>query len=618
MGAISGMLLSTAFSRGQRKRHPILRRLDGKQVYLFSLSAICLLVSALLMFWKPKTVPSSVVEDLETQLRVTEVVPRVEEEFHTDRHTPSPIAVHTAQQIPEDAPPYALALKATAERRFHDAWEFLEQAEKEATDYQVKIRVGFARVAAYEGRLDDAVSWYDKARQLAPADLAVLSELAIAFSRAGKPEEAQSLTERLLASRRSAAPDSRDTLVQLNNLAFLLLEAGDTERAEHYIVEAQSLSEELFPDARDHLAAVTISNLGWLYSKKNQHQDALRHVERALDIERGLPNTDPLFLADLYNTLGIFSRLSSDLSKADNYYKRALAIYEKEVGRENLVLGHMLNNLAVVGRIDGRLEDAQRYLERSLEITRSRLGEEHPDLGIQLTNFGRLLEEKGDYEGAALHYREALTIFERRLGVDHPQTARALNHLGALLHKQRELEEAEVVLRRALTIREALADQLDLSETLNNLGALYLELERYSEAEPLLRRTLAIRQEIFQRAHPRVAIAMNNLASLYRLQGRLDEASRLWVSALTIVEETLGVDSPVAAGLMVNLGDVTISLGEHDEGLAYLKRALDISDRALGSEHPRTRRALQRYIGGLEHVGLTDEARRLREGRQQD
>jgi hypothetical protein len=44
-GALSALLLGVSFTKGQRQRYPLLRKLDGKQLHLLVLTAMFWLLS---------------------------------------------------------------------------------------------------------------------------------------------------------------------------------------------------------------------------------------------------------------------------------------------------------------------------------------------------------------------------------------------------------------------------------------------------------------------------------------------------------------------------------------------------------------------------------------------
>jgi tetratricopeptide (TPR) repeat protein len=111
---------------------------------------------------------------------------------------PSPRARDLAAQIPLDADPYALALKAIAESRYVDA-----------------------------------VSWYRKALSLRPADPGLLNGMASALMHAGDYVAAEPLYQQALAIQEKAlGADHPDMATSLDNLAALYRREGRYAEAE--------------------------------------------------------------------------------------------------------------------------------------------------------------------------------------------------------------------------------------------------------------------------------------------------------------------------------------------------------------------------------------------------
>jgi len=146
---------------------------------------------------------------------------------------PSDRARELAKQIPKDAGPYALALKAITERRFEDARHFLDEAQKLKETELAEIYRARGVTEFYAGNYINAESWYEKAIELAPDDPRILNDTGVAFLECAKYTEAEALMRRALEiDEKSFGKDHPEIAIDLNNLAGLLQETNRFSEAE--------------------------------------------------------------------------------------------------------------------------------------------------------------------------------------------------------------------------------------------------------------------------------------------------------------------------------------------------------------------------------------------------
>ncbi len=216
---------------------------------------------------------------------------------------PSPRARQLAAQIPADADPYALALKAIAERRFDDARKFLKEAQKTKEIELSRIYEASGQTETFAGHYTDALDWYQKALALGPDDPVLMDQTAVAFLNAGKYAEAEPLYKRSLAiTEKALGPEHPNVANSLNNLAELY-------RAQGKYAEAEPL-----------------------------YKRSLAIREKALGPEH--PN-----VANSLNNLAELYRAQGKYAEAEPLYKCSLAITEKALGPEHPVVALIRENL---------------------------------------------------------------------------------------------------------------------------------------------------------------------------------------------------------------------------------------------------------------------------------
>lgn len=126
----------------------------------------------------------------------------------------------------------------------------------EQADFYNRIGVTYS----IEGNYPKAIENMQKARQLAPANIAYISTLAQFYDNAGKPQEA-------LSGYRDAMKIDPNNAVVLNNLAYLMTQTGGN------LDEALTLAQR----AKQQLPNMTevSDTIGWIYIKKNLSDSAI-------------------------------------------------------------------------------------------------------------------------------------------------------------------------------------------------------------------------------------------------------------------------------------------------------------------------------------------------------
>lgn len=166
----------------------------------------------------------------------------------------------------------------------------------------------------------------------------------------------------------------------------------------------------------------------------------------------------------------------------------------EEKGTSNLALATTLYNLAIMRRQQGAFAEAEQLYRRALEIREREEGPNHPDVATTLNNLAGLEAAQGHYEAAQPLLERALHIRQTALG-ENALTAQSLNNLALLYAAQGNGTAAEPLYQRALSILEKAdrAPQGDLERVLDNYAALLHETGRDAEAEALEARTRALR-----------------------------------------------------------------------------------------------------------------------------
>ena len=544
---------------------------------------------------------------------------------------PSSKARQLAAQIPTDADPYALALKAIAENRFDDARKFLKEAQETKVIELSRIYEASGQTEAFAGHYADALDWYQKALALRPDDPALMNETAVAFFNAAKYAEAEPLCKRSLAIYEKAlGPEHPMWLKASTTWRRSTPRRANTRRPSlSTSAPLRSMKRRSGRSTPMWLRASTT----WRRStapRANTRRPSRSTSAPLQSVKRRSGRSTPMWLTSL-NNLALLYYAQGKYAEAEPLYQRSLAIWEKALGPEHPDVATSLNNLAALYRAQGKYAEAEPLYQRALAIREKTLGPEHPDVATSLNNLAELYYTQGKYAEAEPLYQRSLAIWEKALGPEHPDVAHEPQQPGGALPRPGQIRGGRAALpavpcdlgkgARAGAPRcghepqqpgGALLRPGQIRRGRAALPALPLRSgkRRSGRSTPMwprasttwrssttprantrkpsrsYKRSLAIREKALGPEHPDVAQSLNNLAELYRAQGKYAEAEPLYKRSLAIREKTLGPEHPDIAKSLSNLAALYYTQGKYAEGEPLLERSLGILEKALGPEHP--------------------------------
>ena len=164
-------------------------------------------------------------------------------------------------------------------------------------------------------------------------------------------------------------------------------------------------------------------------------------------------------------------------------------------GAHDLTFASTLYNLAILRRQQGRLAEAEQLYRQALEIREREESPNHPDVATTLNNLAGLEAAQGNYDAAQPLLERALAIRQTALGSEHALTAQSLSNLALVYAAQGRAADAEPLYRRALSILGTADEpqQGDLERVLDNYAALLHETGRDAEAEQFEARARVMR-----------------------------------------------------------------------------------------------------------------------------
>jgi tetratricopeptide (TPR) repeat protein len=248
----------------------------------------------------------------------------------------------------------------------------------------------------------------------------------------------------------------------------------------------------------DEQEAVLLADLALVRYREGEREEALEHMQRALELMEKVHGPEHPKVAVLYNNLGGVQAGLGKLAESLATQEKALGIRQTVLGPDHPDVATSYSNLGRLLADLGRYDEALERFEAALEIMDAALGERHPKRISTLLAVGNTLKLKGELQQARAKLERGLALREETAGKTHPEVASALTNLGELLNDQGEFEEALARFQRAQRIRDAAfaknPEHPHHAYSLTGMGRAWIGLGRPRKAIGPLERALSIRE----------------------------------------------------------------------------------------------------------------------------
>ena len=277
------------------------------------------------------------------------------------------------------------------------------------------------------------------------------------------------------------AGDRRGEAMTLTNIGSIYTILGEPQKALQHLDHALAVWHEV---GDRHLEALTLSMNAGVYYALGESFKALEYYGLALPVMRAAG--DQKGEARTFAQIGTVYRLLSEPQKALDHFAQSLPLYRAVGDRRNEAT--VLNNMGTVYNLVNDRPKALHYFDQALAIARA--AKDRRVEAITLSNIGNVHNQQGDYDKALQHLDQALAL-AREIG-DPRAEAPALTHAGTAYSNKGDQSKAVEYLERALQLRVAVSDRQGEAITLNHLGRAFdlwhqpqKALEYYSKALPI-------------------------------------------------------------------------------------------------------------------------------------
>ncbi len=315
--------------------------------------------------------------------------------------------------------------------------------------------------------------------------------------------------------------------------------------------------------------AITLNNIGLLYSDLGEKQKALEYYSQSLPLFRAVGNRRGE--ATTLSNIGVVYAALGEKQKGLEYYNQSLPLTRAVGDRRQEAI--TLNNIGQVYSDLGEKQKALEYYSQSLPLSRA-VGNRRQE-AITLTSIGLLYSHLGEKQKALEYYNQSLPL-SREAG-DRTQEAITLTNIGNVYSDLGEKQKALEYYSQSLPLSRAVGYRTQEAITLTSIGQVYSHLGEKQKALEYYSQSLPLSREAGDRSGE--ATTLHNIGQVYDDLGENQKALEYYSQSLPLFR-AVG-DRGGEAGTLISIGNVYSALGEKQKALEYYSQSLPLS-RAVG------------------------------------
>ncbi|MEG4206766.1 CHAT domain-containing protein, partial [Microcoleus sp. Pol7_A1] len=350
--------------------------------------------------------------------------------------------------------------------------------------------------------------------------------------------------------------------VTLNNIGQVYSQLGEKQKALEYYSQSLPLNRAVGNRGGE---AVTLSSIGSVYSELGEKQKALEYYSQSLPLSRAAGNRAQE--AVTLNNIGqVYSQLG-EKQKALEYYSQSLLL-SRAVGNRGGEAA-TLNNIGQVYSQLGEKQKALEYYSQSLLLSRAvgnRGGE-----ATTLNNIGLVYSELGEKQKALEYYSQSL-LLSRAVG-NRGGEAATLNNIGLVYSQLGEKQKVLEYYSQSLPLSRAVGNRGGEALTLTNIGGVYAELGEKQKALEYYSQSLPLSRAVGDRGGE--ALTLSSIGIVYSQLGEKQKALEYYSQSLPLFQAT--GDRRREATTLTGIGLVYSELGEKQKALEYYSQSLPLS-----------------------------------------
>ena len=248
----------------------------------------------------------------------------------------------------------------------------------------------------------------------------------------GKPKEAEGLYKFLLDKLPKVDPNS---ILCREALAGVADGKDDYDTSLRLYTEALNLNKQASNKSNLNIAS-NYNDIGEIYRKKRQYEDALLQHKKALEVLGEKPTGQYLAKqAVCYNSMGIVYQDMKEYQKALQYYMDAFEIRKEFFSFDKISLGMSSNNMGNAHYYLDHFEDAKYHYREALQYYKKQLPPNHPKIASTYNNIGALYDKQNELKKALTYYEDAKNIYRSIYSGSHPYVGKIQENIDLVKKK---------------------------------------------------------------------------------------------------------------------------------------------------------------------------------------
>lgn len=228
--------------------------------------------------------------------------------------------------------------------------------------------------------------------------------------------------------------------IHLRQLGKMVQLVGEYDQAEKLFMESYTTDQKILPDNHYLLAENQNFLAGFYFRNGNiKKQEFYQRAHHDWVVKNSPPNS--IKVAESLLNMGNLYRRLEQTDNALNFVEQALEIAKN--GDDEYMLAGCYLNLASVYKEVGRFKETIPLYNEAAILVKKTWGGEHPNYGRVLNNSAIAYKNLGQYNEAEKRYKEALRIRRNTLGENHYRVATVMRNLSTLYLQQEKFVEAQ-------------------------------------------------------------------------------------------------------------------------------------------------------------------------------
>lgn len=265
-------------------------------------------------------------------------------------------------------------------------------------------------------------------------------------------------------------------------------------------------------------------NIGSVLESKGKYADALKYLNRALDMDTTLFGYNHSDVATCLDNIGTVYISTKKFDLAKEYCEKAMLIREQILGSKHQNTAESYNNMGTIYGYNKDFNKSIEYLLKAKNAFQELFGPKHFRVATCNKNLGVSYLYTYDMELAMECLDSALEVHKEILGNKHPAVAGDYFTLASACKANKDFDKCIEYATEALNIRLQVfgENHIACAQCHNTLGISYRNKGDYDKALEHMHKALNIKKSVLGEKHPEVKTTYQRIASIYEKMG--DEA----------------------------------------------------------------------------------------------